>query len=360
MADSKQKRPLPIARLTRAEKAQWLRLYAMADRLDRLDPWPWMGAADCFGVELPGSEEPCFVVFGGDSGKFRSVRFLLGWKALYDFVTRLADPAKRSVPTWMLEIRMLELLFVGEELLFEHEGALLRALKRPTDETFSTPVFRSILPGYHPWTLDELERALVEVALYQAYGMAMRVEAEPQMLRDRFPEAIWMRKQCADGAWQDAWVPVREIHDEEVEVQIDSSALETVRKKPLGALTLQIDLVFMPLRLLPRGKRPQTAYVLLVVDAASGHIFSGELLQATEGIARMWAEIPGRLLKLFAETGGCPATIEICGDRMANLLRPLGEWLPFRMVRREKLAMLERAREQMSAFMARPSRPPRK
>jgi hypothetical protein len=33
--------------------------------------------------------------------------------------------------------------------------------------------------------------------------------------------------------------------------------------------------------------------------------------------------------------------------------------LPFKMVRREKLAMLDRAREQMSALMARSTRAPR-
>jgi hypothetical protein len=62
--------------------------------------------------------------------------------------------------------------------------------------------------------------------------------------------------------------------------------------------------------------------VLLAVNAESGLIVSGELFQATEGVAQMWAEIPGHLLQLFERIGGCPQTIEICGDRMANLLRP--------------------------------------
>ncbi len=337
-------------RMTRQDKAQWERLCAMAERLDRLDPWQWMSAADCFGMLLPGVEEPCFVVFGGQSKAFRNVRFLLGWKAFYDLVTRLADPAKQAA-TWLLEIRMIELLFVSADLLFEHEQRFLEALKREAGSTCGTPIFRSIIPGYHPWLPDAKERGILETALYQAFGLAMRVESDGMLLKDRFPREILMRKQDAQGVWQDTWVPVKEVGDEEVEVRIESKRLKAIRVKPLRPITVQLDLVFTPLTIRPDGQRPQTAYVLLAVDAQTGLIIAGDLFQATEGIAQMWARIPERLLEIFDKLGGCPETIEINGDRMANLLRPLGEFLPFKMVRRERLAMLEKARENLSEYM---------
>ena len=337
-------------RMTRQEKEQWKRLYGMAERLDQLDPWQWMGVADCFGLEIPGLVEPCFVVFGGQSKAFRNIRFLFGWKAFYDLVTRLADPSKQ-VATWLLEIRMIELLFVGEDLLFEHEQKLLGALKRTADDACGTPVFRSIIPGYHPWLPDARERDVLEAALYQAFGMAMRVESDGMLLKDRFPREILMRKQDPQGTWQDTWVPVKEVGDEEVEVRLESKRLKSIRALPLLPRTVQLDLVFTPLTVRPDGQRPQTTYVLLAVDAQSGLIIAGDLLQATEGIAQMWAQVPERLLEIFEKIGGCPAMIEINGDRMANLLRPLGEFLPFKMVRRERLAMLEKARDTLSDQM---------
>jgi hypothetical protein len=336
--------------MTRQEKEQWKRLYGMAERLDQLDPWQWMGVADCFGLEIPGLEEPCFVVFGGQSKAFRNIRFLFGWKAFYDLVTRLADPSKQ-VATWLLEIRMIELLYVGGDLLFDHEKAFLKGLRRKVEEGAATPVFRSIMPGYHPWLPDEGERGLLEAVLYQTYGMTMRVEADPALLRARFPKEILLRVQQAPGLWRDTWERVKEIRDEEVEVRIESAKLEFLVRSPLQPVTMQLDLVFTPLRILPDGKRPQTAYVLLAVDAKSGFILAGDLLQATDGIAHMWAQIQDRVLELFGEMGGCPEVIEIGTDRMANLLRPLSEHLPFKMVRREKLTMLEKAREHLSAFL---------
>ena len=345
---------MAVPQMSDEEQSQWLRLYALADKTDSLDPWQWMEGADCFGISVAGWDEPWFVAFGGKSNEFRSVRFLQGWKPFYDLVTRLADPSKQ-VSTWLLEIRMIELLYVSKELLFQHERPLLRTLKRKPGDACKTPVFRSIIPGYHPWLPESKERELLEIVLYQTFGMAMRVEENGMLLKERFPQEILLRKQDAKGVWTDAWAPVKEVGDEEVEVRIESKRLQAVRSKPLKSITLQLDLVFTPLRLLPSGTRPQTAYVLLAVDARSGFIVAGDLLQATEGIGQMWSQIPERLLQIFEKLGGCPTSIEICSDRMANLLRPLGECLPFKMVRREKLEMLESARKHLSNYITKPN-----
>jgi len=242
---------------------------------------------------------------------------------------------------------------VNETLLFEHEQAFLKRLRRPAGEAFSTPIFRSLIPGYHPWLPDEHERLLLETALYQTFGMAMRVEEDGSLLRTRFPDEILVRRQDGRGEWSDAWIKVKEVGDEEVDVHIESKRLNKVRSLSLQPVTLQMDLVFMPIRINPAGNRPQTAYVLMVVDARSGFIVAGDLMQATDGIAKMWAQIPERLLELFEQLGGCPSVIEIGSDRMANLLRPLSELLPFKMVRRERLTALEKAREHISAYLTR-------
>lgn len=336
--------------MTAEERDTWQKLYALADRLNQLDPWPWMSGADCFGIKLPEADEPCFVVFSGESKKIRTVRFLLGWKSFYDLLTHLADPSKQA-PSWLLEIRMVELLFVNDSLLFEHERPLLKKLKRKTDDSCETPVFRSIIPGYHPWRPDATERTVLLTGLYQAFGMAMRVEADGGLLRNRFPHEILLREQEANGNWRDTWSPVKELGDEAVDVRIETTGIQTLQSLALKPVTMQTDLVFTPMRLLPDGKRPQTAYVLLVVEAESGLIIAGEMLQATEGVAHMWSQIPSLLLRIFERYGGCPQAIEVRADRMANLIRPLGEFLPFKLVRREKLDMLEHAYEHLSTFI---------
>ena len=337
-------------RMTRQEKAQWRRLYDLADRLDRLSPWSWMSVADCFGLLFHGMEEPCFVIMGGQPKTFRHIRVLRGWKAFYDLMSRLSDTS-RQTPAWLLEIPMFELLFIDEGALFEHERELFAAIKRLPDAGANTPVFRSIRPGYHPWLPDGEERTLLESALYQAFGMAMRVESDGMLLKSRFPREILLRKQDAQGEWHDAWQPVKQIADEEVEVHIGVQSVRDLATKPLWPVTVQIDLVLSSFVLAGKEKRPQTVYVLMVVDAVSGLPLAEETLSAVKGIAQMWSELPVRLLDIFTRLGGCPETIEVGSDRMANLLRPLGEMIPFKMVRRERLATLEKAREKIGESM---------
>ncbi len=331
--------------------AGWQELYPLAARLDQLDPWSWMSVPDCFGVVGAGQEEPCFVIFGGSSKGFRNVRLLLGWKAMFDFVSRVADPAKQN-GAWLLEIRMLELLYLEDRYLFESERSLLKRLRVGPCADGSRPVFRSIRPGYHPCQPDPAERALAAQALYQALGLALRVEEDGLLLKGRFPGEVLLRRQEGQGgAWRDVWTPAQAIPDEEVEVRIDGQRLRRLAEAPLRRLTIQVDLLFTPLRVRPKGRRPQTAYVLLLVDAASGLIVAGELLQALSGVPQMWAQIPERLLSVFEHLGGCPQVLEVSCDRMANLLRPLGEHLPFKMVRHERLEAVEAAKEHLEAFI---------
>ncbi|MDD4101517.1 MAG: hypothetical protein PHU80_02650 [Kiritimatiellae bacterium] len=337
-------------KMPKVEKERWRELYSLAERIDRLDPWQWMDIADCFGIVLPEMPEPCFVIFSGESRKLRSLRMLLGWKALYDFMTKISNQAAQAEP-WLLEIRMIELIFANQELIFRHEADFLKSMRIKADNDFRTPVFRSIIPGYQPWLPDQDECGLVSTALYQAFGMAMRVENEPALLKEHFPAKILIRKQDSKGGWQDGWMPVKELADEEVEVRIEASRLEALKKKPVVKAALQLDLAFMPMTIQAGQHRPQTAYLLLAVDAENGMILSGEVMQATDGIANMWGQVPDRLVEVFQKIGGCPAVIEVKSDRMANLLRPLEEFLPFKMVRREKLDMLAKAYDSLGEYI---------
>jgi hypothetical protein len=356
--------------MTQSEKEQWGKLFGLADRIWRLSPWGWCRPGECFGIWPVGRDEPCIAIFcEGVDTKTRIIRYALGWQAFFDFLTR-AQSQTKPVATWMLEIPMLELLYLNGRMLFAQEKVLLDSLKRPFDsDKNDVPVFRSIKPGYHPWLPDAVERVTLEQLLYQTYGMILRLEEQPDLLLGERGKLLILR-QGSDGLWKDEWVAPPRFEEEGVEIRLKAELLEKLKRQPLKPVTIQLNLQFMPILVgvelkRPSGTpgadhpevvpvpaaeapRPSTAYMLIAVDVKSGDVFYEGLLHATEGIAKMWGEVPERILELFDQIGGCPEAIEVSGERMTNLLRSLEVYLPFKMVLRERLKLLDAVADQLS------------
>ncbi len=337
--------------MRKVERNQWLRLYQLADKIKALKAWEWMGIQDCFGVMTNEMHEPCTVLFCNSESSGFDIRFMIGWKSFYDMVIHLAKPALQE-PSFLLELRFVNLLFLESAQMGEHEQAVLDAIGRKPDAEGKSPVFRSFIPGYHPWQPDSHERDLLEDAMYQTLGMVLRVESNGDLLKPRFPHELLIREKRESGEWHDRWVRVKNPVNEEVEVSVEKRRIYALRGKPLLPITVQMDLILTSLAVQTlKNKRPQTTYVLLLVDVSSGKIYSGELMHATEGVPQMWGHIPERLLSIFEQMNGCPSTIELRSDRMANLMRPLSELLSFKMVRRERLSVLEYVAEGLNASL---------
>jgi hypothetical protein len=326
----------------------WLRLYDLADRLRSLAPWDWMGIADSFGVRLADSDETGFVAFLGQGADFRACAVFRGWDAWRD---ALAARLSQDEPVWMIETPQLQLAYFDRSLVSSAEAEVIRALGRRYRGRQAWPVFRCHRVGYLPWMVDQDEAHWLAGVLHQAYGMAMRVETDRSLLQSRFPEAFLVRVQDRQGAWSDDWQVLPQATNTEISVSIDLGKIGRLKAGPPQTRRLQIDLAITTAVVRAASEaRPQTAYVLMVVDAETGRIEAGEILQATGGIEAMWARVPDLLLQVFLALGGCPREIEVRSERMANVVRSLSEMLPFRLTRREKLGYLEQAREGLNAY----------
>lgn len=328
--------------------ATWSRLYDLADRLKKLSPWDWMGPADSFGVRLAGSDETGFVTFLGQGADYRAIAVFRGWDAWRD---ALAARLAHDEPGWMIETPQLQLAYFDRALITSVEAGIIRALGRRYRGRQAWPVFRCHRVGYLPWTVDPDEAQWLAGVLHQAYGMAMRVESDPEWLPSRFPDAFLVRVQDRLGAWTDDWQSLPPAANAEIAISIDLGKVGRIKAAASQTRRLQVDLAITTAVVQAAGEtRPQTAYVLMVVDAETGRIEAGEILQATSGIEAMWAQVPDILLQVFLAMGGCPREIEVRTERMANVVRSLIELLPFRLTRREKLGYLEQAREGLNAY----------
>jgi hypothetical protein len=326
----------------------WTLLYDLADRLKKLAPWGWMGAADSFGVRLADSDETGFVTFMANGTDYRACAVFRGWDAWRD---ALAARLSQDEPAWMVETPQLQLAYFDRALVTSTEVDVIRALGRRYRGKQAWPVFRSHRVGYLPWMVDQAEAQWLTGVLRQVYGMAMRVESDPGLLQSRFPDAFLVRVQDRQGAWTDDWQVMPPATNEEISVSIDLGKIGRLREAQVQPRRLQIDLAITTAVVRSAEEAPpQTAYVLMVVDAETGRIEAGEILHATGGIEAMWASVPDLLLQVFLALGGFPREVEVGTERMANVVRPLTEMLPIRLTRREKLGYLEQAREGLNAY----------
>lgn len=326
----------------------WERLYAAADQFRQLAPWQWMPEEAAFGVRFAGTDTIGFVSVMGAAGAHLACAVYLGWQALRDMREALAHDAL-SFDTF-LEVPQLQLVFASRDRLQASDLAVIRALGRRYRGKDAWPLFRSHRVGYLPWRFDADEARLFHCALYQTLGVAMRCEDSPRLLMAETPDTYLVRGVDARGTWTDEWVRMPRLPPRQIAVAVEARKIAALRQAEPPCGCAQIDLLLSRALIGLKGERPQTAYMLLVVDAETGFVHNAELLQALQGIDAMWGEIPARLIDIFLKIGGCPRVIEVQGDRMMNVLRPLTEHLPFKLTRRNRLTQLEEVRESFDSF----------
>ncbi len=333
--------------------SEWRRLYTVATRIRVLDPWQWVTLGHVFGVQPHGMEEPGFVLFSEQGEPVRrTVSVFRGWTAFRDaIVNRMQDDDSRSPLERTIEESWLRLMFLPRAGLGRTDRAVIKRLALPTDAADEFPAFCSQKIGYFPDRLSPAEVLWLTDILYQAYGMAMRIETAPTLTQERLPRTFFMRLQDADKTWRDAWVdepPART----EIDVCVDLDCVRRIRQHPTAATVLQADLVLSPLKIKSAADhRSEAVFTLLLVNRDTKAILCCDALQATEGIEPMWAQVTGAVLKGLEQMEAIPAEIEVRSERMLNVLRPLTELLPFKLTRRGKLDALALARDSITELL---------
>lgn len=328
----------------------WRRLYDLADRLKSLAPWQWMDEDAFFGVEATGAQEPLLVSFLGGHGDYLACVAYQGWMALRDI--QAVQNSEGSTEISEVEIPHLQAIFTSRHFVDEAERHLLRALERRYRGRRDWPIFRSFQPGYLPWPLTAAEAAQLTDVLRQALGVALRVEDDPALLRRHEREYLVRVRGAADGAWQDVWRAMPDVATPELLVGMDAAAVKALHARRKPGACVEVDLALTSGSLQPApGARPQSMYALAVVDAETGQAYGVEVMQALEGVAAMWAEVPDRLVKIWGQMEACPRQVEVRSDRMMNVLRPLTELLPFRLTRRDRLPHVVELLGGLNAFL---------
>jgi len=315
---------------------EWQRLYDLADRIKALAPWRWMNEHHLFGVQTASDREPVMMAFVTRSDSTHACIGYQGWAALRDAQILKRTDEKDGLSE--VEIPHLELLFTNRQGVDKTGEKWIRALGKRYRGRQDWPVFRSFAPGYWPWSFTRDNAVHFYEILRQALGVALRVEDNPLLLSQEEGSCLIRKANSKTNVWEDVWSPMPDLPSSELTVNLAVETIKALQRSQKPGVRVEVNLALTQGRVQPvSDERPQSMYVLTVVDADTGLVYGVEVLQALEGIPAMWSEVPGMLINIWRDMPASSKEVDVHSDRMMNVLRPLTELLPFRLTRRTRL-----------------------
>ena len=282
---------------------------------DALAPYNW--AVKPHGTAFPYF---CTVVKGGEDAV--KVRFLMleGWNTLHDFVRMRADRAF-GVASSPMELPHFELVVLpgGDMKLFRHDA------------------------GFMPREADGRGRDISAKVLWEAYGVMLRVEADPRLpMRFADEKSVFARIEDGAGVWRDEPLVIPDPPPYVERISFRTDDVKKAKDLPIVSTeVLDVDFRLVP-GVMTREARPRCVYELVAVDPVSKTRVVGARTSVVPelGLKAMWESMPQQLLAQFLARGRVPGRIRVVSQRVFRFIRPLGMELPFRLSLHDTLPAL--------------------
>jgi len=333
----------------------WKQLYSLADQIKKLAPWQWMEEVDVFGVQFLETEEFGYVSVMGMEGKHHAVSVYLGDQALNKFWDIQLDEQKDENAERILEMPQLMLSFENRDMLQKEDLDIIKELRLKYRGENAWPLFRSYRPGFYPWFLEKDEAERLAVALEQALGMAMRTEDDPELLMVDVGELCPIRisSRTENGLlWTDSTREIAAPEPFTLKFRVDLKEMNKLKKLPGNNACIDLAFFLTPSPVAERGERPSFTYMMIAVESESCFVLGFELLQALDGLHRMWEDIPASLVAVLNKAEFMPREIRVASPRLCMFIGPIAEELGIETSLHDSLPALDEARAAMFEFVS--------
>lgn len=335
---------------TQSTLESWRRLYAAANQIKKLAPWQWMEETDVFGVQFPDTEEIGYVSIMGMLGEHLAVSVYLGDETFHHFWAIQNAPQGLADAEQIMELPQLMASFEDRKALEKKDRDTIRRLGLRYHGRNAWPMFRSYCPGYYPWFLEEKEIERLVIALEQTVGVAMRFEDDSSVLRKHSDHECLVRaaRKGGDGwLWEDK---VRRVPDPApitLTFSVARKHLEEFKRLPRDRRCADVGFFMAPGGVGTPGERPSYTYMLIAVEPESRYILGFELLQALNGLPRMWENLPAKLIQVLTKAGFRPEQLRVTSQRLYQAIAHMCEELSLDISLHDHLPAIEDARESM-------------
>lgn len=336
---------------------QWRELFEAASSFHNLAPWQWMSDDMVFGVKDPATGTTGYCCVLGALGTLLALNVYLGGEGLesYNAIYQAEVTGNRADAPYLQ--RLLMASFEDRKDLDKRDLEVIRALGLTFNGSQSWPQFRDYWPGLCPWYIDSDQARFLTFALQQTHVVALRVRSDPDMLMLSHQDLILVRVPHASPegiSWTDSWLPPDPAHARTpVSVLPSTRDLKGLKGKAIGTAVWELDYWHVATTIQEKStERPYFPKMLLAVEAASGLVMATQLFRPDMPAASVQSEF----LRSICKLPELPVEIRIKRGELLEIIGPAGLAAGVRVRKVDSLPNLERAWDELHAFMSKKRR----
>lgn len=326
--------------------AVWKNLYSAAATFHSLRPWEMLDDLDLIGVRDSSTGETGYGAAMGSGGTLFGFCCYRGAEG-FDFYRRLIDgevgPEEDEAFAGQ---NCLKVEFGPRSDLWPEDHAVIRQLGLSFRGKHSWPEFRSLLPRYAPWLLNEAEARFFTLALQVACYHCERIEKGE--VEESLTESECLVYQSApDSAakYNATWEPLPAPPSLSAATPILNLArLNAIREaKPKPDSPWEADLFYLPSTIHDRG-RPYYMRMVVVCQQSSGFVLLGNV----SGPEDLTSQVLADAICSSIETHGfLPEAIVVKRRAEADSLKALSKALDVPMLVEKNLGAVQRLKDDM-------------
>lgn len=321
--------PLPPVALTLDELkspslSEVARLLRAAEKIWKIKPWKTFDESELFVVQNPDDGQLGFVsvlggmgetfgivVYRGADAYFGLLDFLESTEQmpflppvtedagqmpeLSDLFAMMSQLQEAADPMGLFRLSQLHLMFEKKTDLAERDKAWIKDHKHKASGR-SFPTFRSLVPGYLPWFVNDAEAAFLATVLEQLIEVAERADFAPELLevkesgRTKITHELFARVPKTGKTGEITWSDKRiKVSPDEtnflVEFTPDEDEMKRIAALPQGKDILEMDVVDSPMPMGDATERP--CFPTLLLMGSKGQVAGLETINCGSGPYRL-------------------------------------------------------------------------
>ncbi|GLB61528.1 plasmid pRiA4b ORF-3 family protein [Cytobacillus sp. NCCP-133] len=327
------------------------RLLQLAKEFNEQALWQWLDDDQIFAVQHPESGELAYCSIMGAAGQEFGLAAFIGNEGLQYLKGVLSG--KYDNEAAFFENRSMVLSFDNRNALSPEDYDIIKAEGISFRGKNKWPLFRSLVPGYHPWFLSDEEAEWFSIILERAFDVCYKVK-EGLEIADRFSQRdtcyaqVPARKQ-GEVVWTDKIIPVlaEDAARESSKLLIsdlDLQRVKSIKKKYNTPLEIGVFYTLNAVQDSPDDK-PYFPEVFLAAERKGHTVVFHDLFSKEDREAR----IQMAFIQLVNHIQASPREVWVTQSTYL-ILKPVLEKLRISAMQLERLPIVENVKSQMFQF----------